>query len=500
MFLIAKALYGLNIVYTKVSAFIEKAKSNKLDFIFYIILIFSLLVRVINLNYNSAFNDEGIYIVIGKMGLFVGDWWSYGANLWMAGLPYIYPSLTALAYQIGGLIGSRVLNVFFGVLLIEEVYRFTRILALYDGQTNRVAAIISAFFAAFSGIGLYVSELATYDVLSFFLMLLSINSFLKAANFDNGKYYFLCAVALLSAFFTKIIIAVFYPALFIAALYILKNRPRLHLRLAIIYLFTPFFIGMLLYSSLNLGNLLTYVVTHKEMGKADSIVDIFAEISHITGFVAACSLPAIPIFIRTKKTAILLSLALFSMIIPFFHLTLNREQTLNKHLYLTLIFLSTIAGYGAAYLILSKKRVVKSISLGALVIVSIFYFVSSQKLLHELQNEWVNTNDLQLFLKANVHEGNKILTENGGAVILALYDITFPPKNIVTFDWIDYSNLTGNAGYLQAIEDRYFDFIELDNQFAGGDVLRASILTQMGEDYNIIYNSGSFQVYERNNI
>jgi hypothetical protein len=486
-------------MHAKASAYIERAKSSKLDIIFYFILTISLLIRVVNLNYNSAFNDEGIYVVLGKMGLFAGDWWSYGANLWMAGLPYIYPPLTALAYQIGGLIGSRLLNVFFGVLLIEEVYRFTRLLALYDERTNHVAALIASFFAAFAGIGLYVSELATYDILSFFLLLFAMNSFLKAANFENGKYYLLCSVGLLFAFFTKIIIAVFYPVLFLAAFIILKNRPKPHFRLALIYLFIPLFIGISLYIITNLGNLLTYVATHKDLGKAESLSNIFEDIAHVTGFTAICSLPAIPIFIKTNKSAKLLWLITLSLVIPLFHLALNREQTLNKHLYLTLIFLAVIAAYGAAVLIFSKIKLVRIMSLATLTIAGIFFIFSSQNLAHELQSEWRNTNDLQAFLKESVHEGDKILTENGGAVILSLYNITFPPKNIVTFDWIDYSNLTGDEGYLQAVEDRYFDFIEIDNQFAGRDVLRASILTEMGSNYRLIYDKDDFQVYERVN-
>jgi hypothetical protein len=46
-----------------------------------ILLLASFIIRILNLNYNTAFNDEAIYIVIGRMGLFASDWWSYGANL-----------------------------------------------------------------------------------------------------------------------------------------------------------------------------------------------------------------------------------------------------------------------------------------------------------------------------------------------------------------------------------------------------------------------------------
>ena len=123
----------LNINFLKI--FINKVREKRLDALYLGIIITTFLIRVINLNYNSAFNDEGIYIVVGRMGLFENDWSSYGANFWMAGLPYIYPPLSALAFQTGGLIGSRLLNIFFGVFLVEEIYR------LFDKKTNQVAGI-----------------------------------------------------------------------------------------------------------------------------------------------------------------------------------------------------------------------------------------------------------------------------------------------------------------------------------------------------------------------
>ena len=93
-----------------------------IGFLLAVILIISFLLRVVNLNYNSPFNDEAVYIVIGKMGVFGGDWFSYNAKNWMAGFPYFYPTLTALSYITGGIVGSRFLSVMFGIMSIEAVY------------------------------------------------------------------------------------------------------------------------------------------------------------------------------------------------------------------------------------------------------------------------------------------------------------------------------------------------------------------------------------------
>src|SRR3989344_247107 len=87
-------------------------------------------IRLYHLDYNTPFIDEAIYVVIGKLGLFEGDWISYNTQAWMAGFPYLYPSLTALAYTTGGIVTSRLLSVLVGVLIVEEIYRFTYFLGL----------------------------------------------------------------------------------------------------------------------------------------------------------------------------------------------------------------------------------------------------------------------------------------------------------------------------------------------------------------------------------
>ncbi|MCL5432698.1 MAG: hypothetical protein M1524_01095 [Patescibacteria group bacterium] len=66
---------------------ISWSKGNSHTAFLLLILTFAFVVRIININYNTAFNDEAIYVVIGRMGLFTNDWWSYGAKLWMAGVP-----------------------------------------------------------------------------------------------------------------------------------------------------------------------------------------------------------------------------------------------------------------------------------------------------------------------------------------------------------------------------------------------------------------------------
>jgi hypothetical protein len=495
----------------RIRTFSKKHNLNLFDFLFYLILIFSFIIRIIDLNYNSAFNDEAIYIVIGRMGLFQSDWWSYGANQWMAGLQYIYPTLSALAYQIGGLLGSRLLNIILGTFLVEEVYRFTRLINLFDRRTNQMAALIAAFLAGFSGIGIFVSKLATYDLLSFLLLLAGINCFLKSNYYQNGKYYFLTFICLFSAFLTKIVAAFFYPLLFFMSLVILRKRTPKDRKLAISYLYIPFIIGISLYSLSQFNNFLIYITTHRNLGLVPDYGSIINLIWKVTGPLIILSIPLVGLLLYFKKSVEVISLLALASVIPLYHLYLHRYATLDKHLYLTVIFLATIIGYGLCSAFIYKRTnikikkerfinptiILKYAAKIAIISFGFIYIINSYQFLLTLEHEWKNSLSLQTFLSQRVKPGDKVLTENGAAVILALYDTIFPPKDIITFDWIDYAGLTDNTGYTQALADKYFDYIELDNQFEGKDELKNSIKTKLISPYILAFKNDDFEIYEK---
>ena len=71
---------------------------------FGLLFLASFLVRTINLSYNIPFYDEAVYVVIGRLGLYQHDWWSYNAASWVAGSSFLYPSLAALSYNLRGIV------------------------------------------------------------------------------------------------------------------------------------------------------------------------------------------------------------------------------------------------------------------------------------------------------------------------------------------------------------------------------------------------------------
>ncbi|MCL4384248.1 glycosyltransferase family 39 protein [Patescibacteria group bacterium] len=483
----------------KAVVFIEK---NWAQIILVEIITAALVLRVVNLNYNSPFNDEAIYTVIGRLGLFQGDWWTYNAAAWMAGQPYIYPPMSAIAYLTGGIVGSRLLNVVFGVLTIEVIFALTKELVAYrdEGQAN-IAGLIGATVAGVATVGLYVSRLATYDMPSFYFLVLSLLFIHKAEEKETnyGLWYFLGFIFLAMALLTKIVIGLYIPFLFIYTFWQARKLKQ-QFKFWVRYFAVPLVLVMLYYIGINLHNLLLYEASQAVRGK--NSWEVIWEVFWInTRYVWALWLIAsVPLLtkINWKKWFIY---SFLSLVVIIFHFVTQREPTLDKHTYLTVLFLSPLIGGGLAHLLDLRGAVLASrlLAVNLIAILLIFTFVSYEEI-YRFNNLWRNSNSVLSFLSTHVRPGDKVLSEVGASAILATYDNNFPTYT-VTFDWFQYRNLTGQKAYLAAINDGYFDWIELD----GGDetleqihsTMHNVVLENLAGNYTPIYNRDGYLVYKR---
>jgi 4-amino-4-deoxy-L-arabinose transferase-like glycosyltransferase len=458
------------------------------------------ILRVINLNYNSPFNDEAIYIVLGRLGLFQGDWWTYNAAAWMAGQPYIYPSLSAIAYITGGIIGSRFLNVIFGVLAIEAVFNFTRLIS--PSKDKDLAGLISALVLATAGVSLYISRLATFDLLSFYLFLLSLNFLLTAgkANQNYGKWYFLAFIFLILSFFTKIIIAAYIPFVVIFSYYYAQKLGIKSRSYWLKYFFFPLVAAIIWYLVFNYYNLLVYAASQVARDKNSSI-DILAEFWSNTQYIwYLWAAGSIGLWLK-KQWRLWLAFTLAALIIPVIHLASHRQPTLDKHTYLSVLFLIPLISIGLSNLITYLRYLPARIFTGISVLfLLIFFSIISYQKAQSYNKLWHNYDPLLAYLAAQVKPGERVLAEVGAAAILATYDHNYP-TNTNTFDWFEYKHLQGKSAYLAAIKDGYFNYIELD----GGDqtlgeihsTMHNLILDNIATNYRPVYNQDEFIVYQR---
>lgn len=471
--------------------------------LFAAIITASLAVRLININYNSPFNDEAIYVVIGRMGAFQGDWWTYNAASWMAGQPYLYPTLTGVAYMMHGIAGSRILNVIFGVLMIEAIYVLTTLLV--SGWTQKkkaIAGLIASATMGGSAVGMYVSRLATYDMLSFYLLILSITLLLVAQRpkMNYGKWYFLAAMALLFSFFTKIIVAAYIPFIVAYSWYMARKLGAENWKYWKIYFISPLVLFMTLFMAFNWDSLITYLQSQhgRDYSSYGRLLSTYWENSRLEWYLWAVA--TIGLLIKKQWRLLLIWTSLAGIILGT-HLITHRWPTLDKHTFLSVAFLFPLIGIGLTNLVYAAKSKVWRIGTSTVVATALACFwITSYSNLPTYNNQWHNANAMLQYMHDHTKTGDKVLAEVGAAAILTNYDHNFPP-NTTTFDYFEYRGQTGEIAFRHALSDGYFSMIELDGGDATSEQAHSGmhnlVRDNLKSNYKVTYHSADFVIYER---
>lgn|SRR3989344_87091 len=545
------------------------------------VFVLAFLVRFINLNYNSPFNDEAIYVVVGQTGLFLGDWVSYNAASWMAGHPYFYPSITAIAYKIGGIAQSRFVNVAFGILTLYTIYQI--IIILYErGNKKLFPGLITIALLGITPIGVYVSRLATYDAPSFFFIFLGLY-FISIANLtkfnfeQTARFYFLAALSIFLAVGFKIISAIYVPFFVLYSYFEIKNKKILSGEIEtndatllnksadldkpsevefdsnlpgqeeesgriyesdvqskgvaanfttwdihekesespftsekentadwFKYFLVPLSILFAIYLFFNFSHIYAYYVSQQTplniSTRLEVLTRFWKEIYLIVPFWLVGSLGLV--LSKNKKKLLFLSLGVFIPVI--FHLVFKNAPSLDKHTYLTSAFMSIVAGLGIGKIIdFTDNKVFKTVVSSALVLSLIVFWVSAYKTLPKYNNLWRDTTKPQSFISKEVDSGDRVLVESGASMVLAASQRDFP-TNVITFDWFEYGGLQGREAYIRAVDDGYFNFIQLETpdnpKLKRNDELSkviGLIVQFMRKEYKLVYEEDGYLIYKR---
>ena len=152
---------------------------------------------------NTASGDEALYLWAGRLEL---AHWLHGGPLpsggnlfstYFSGAPVIYPPLGALANDVGGLAGARILSLCFllgtTALLYSVTYR------LFDRRAAIVAAAVFACLGMTECLGPY----ATYDAMALFLLALASWFAIRSGDRWGELALIACALTLVLADATK---------------------------------------------------------------------------------------------------------------------------------------------------------------------------------------------------------------------------------------------------------------------------------------------------------
>jgi len=470
--------------------------------LFFLIILASFAVRVYNLNYNSPFNDEAVYIVVGKLQIFQKDFWSYNANAWMGGNSFFYPTASALAYVSGGIVGSRLLNVLFGVLAVEIIFHLTFLLTRGASSFKFLAAVLAALAVSGATSAIYISRLATYDMPAFYFFILGIFLLILAEkNTNGGKWYFLAATFLLLSFLTKIIVLVYLPFVIIYSFVKSRSLKKRRYFFWKRYFILPLALGLFGYFFTTYDSLISFFTLQmgRERVSLPSLMQFFWNLSNNFWWMWIVGSVGLLISGQWRKWVVL---TISSLIILLAHLSSFRQISLDKHVFLSIIFLSIIFGIGAAeivYFIVKRYPPALYTLLGILISILMIHWAFSYQNSKQYNLFWPNTSFVSSFLKEKVKPEDKVLAQSGADVILALYNENFP-TNTSTFDFFEYQKYKGEETYIQAVRDGYFNFIQVyqDSTYSKVQKLENKVTESMEDNYKLILKESGFLVYQRN--
>lgn len=470
-----------------------------------LIILLSFLTKLFNLNYNSLSSDEAVYVAIGNSILFKWNWAVYNTASWVGGHTYFYPILSSISHYYNGAIGARLLNIVFLSLATYFTYQLTNRLALrmFGGLFKRrtlLVSLLSSVVVAFSATSFYISRLATYDMGSFALLTVGIYYLVLSSENkfdDNSKAvnFFLSALFLSLSFAFKYITIIYLPLIVIVSyLFINKHFKKSLIHFWKFYFLTPLIITLLTLSLTQFQHLQTFVgaqITREHMGALEIITEFIRNTYYL-----------IPVFILgayglgSKKHWKLLAAEILSILtIVAFHVVTNRTSALDKHSFI-IVFTVAVFGSVGIYEVI-KKRVWRYI-ISAFIIL---YIPFNMYIANKYNYLWPNFGTAINYLEDNMKSTDRLLSENGSSIILTTYE-GLSPHNVVTFDWFEYKNKTGEAAYRQAITEGYFSFIELEtNSYTkpeGYALLNSIVQENLDNNYSVVIENKDYMVYKRN--
>lgn len=464
--------------------------TNKVVFLAIILLAF--IARTVNLNYNSPFLDEAIYINLGKQ-ILSGEIIEAAENIsWVGGFPFFYPLLSSLAYLIGKIVAARLLNVILGTASVYLIYLFTKRLSLFKHRRfNEIAGLVACAFFATSAIPIVFSRIAIYDTLSFSLFLFSLVIFQKAFRSNKKKLYFYSAVILFLSYLAKYIILIFFPFFLLITLYFGRKKD-IRKKNKVVKIFKnfwyPFLFLNFVYFSLNAESLAGFYTGQVVAGEpVTQVLENFWKFTSI-GYILA--LGSIYFFLDSRKIKIAILLIASSLLPLISHAIAKNSISVQQHTTLSLIFLFPLAGAFFASII---KRY-KYLGITAAFITVILSLSLSLPMIQDIQESWPNSDEAIRVLKSRMDKEDRILAEADDVIILAFYD-DVPRDNIVGPFYFDYSGEEGMPAYKAAIEEGYFKYIELDGTIFTEEEIEV-VEDAIGENYKSVFDDGNIKIYE----
>ncbi len=467
-----------------------------------LILLIIFLVRTVSLNYNSPFNDEAAYVVVGKMGLYYGDWESMNPFSWVGGVPFLYPAISGVFYSLGGIVLVRLVSELFFIVSLFFFWKMILLLLNLRGKKLNIFSLLSVVALGFSPTGYYVSGLATYDMPSFSFFILGLYFLVLASKRvkRQGNHYFRSSLFFILALYFKYTIGLFLPPLIIFSYFYLKNKKQRQFWL--IYFLIPILTGVLMLLLMRLKDLKNFYQGQVKGIEKDSPVEVLEVFFGEAGYTLALfGLGSVGFFVK-KKFREWLVIVLVPALILLAHLISLRVPTLDKHVLFASGAFSLIGGLGLSFIynLTGRSKEIKQDFRAIVAALLVIYCGLSIGRYQQYHQRWKNASKPLDQLENLVNEGDIVLTNFGAPVQLVLLDKVYP-TNVFTSDWIYYEGFTGIEAVKKGVGDGYFRTIALDRSAdwvsGEGRELCEAIVSNMDEVYSVAWEDEDYAIYLR---
>jgi hypothetical protein len=240
---------------------------------------------------------------------------------------------------------------------------------------------------------------------------------------------------------------------------------------------------------------ITHSTTNRAVNAAIARSEMFLHILELGGIIWCVALVGLIVLWRQRHLQ-LVALALFgaSWLTPMYHLYAREPISLDKHIAYGLFFAAPLAGFALAWLARLNRPTARGSRdahwiLSATVLVLALTLGLQQS--HTLFTSWANTDQLSYVLRTQVRNGSgRILAED---IEVARFDVRnftqqWQWSGIAFLYYVDRNGeeLQGDPAIRQALEDRYYDFVQLSFNYYPYEARLAAQAMAENRNYDLI--------------
>ncbi len=421
-----------------------------------LIAVAAIYLRAMAPRYSTAYMDESIYVVYGRMFLsrhFEAPLdtplqWSFGWYLW--------PAMAAAADRIGGLLALRELAAGLGTVTVTATYGFS------SRVFNKTIGLGAAAVMAVLGPALLVSRIATRDSGSICFFALGLWAYAAAWQKNRKRDWALAALCFFAAFLCKYLVAVFFPFLVLLALS-KGRRPILIFAL-------PLFAFCAAYAALHAGDLyhlLRYGSVYNSLqAPSHEAWNIYLVRRWDFWIMALATLPLFALRPWRTRAAFLWVGILVILVVQW---KTRADYDYWKHVNYAFLFLAPLAVAGVVFLVkeLQKKNYHGQMiwGVGGVVVLAATVGWLGQGQSIDKFVFWPNVNPTLAYFENRLSANDRILVDD---TVLRYY--LNPPLHqyqIVDPMYFSRGGKSGDDAYRAAVHDGDFTYVVLDGGIGG---------------------------------